>query len=44
MSRLIRIAVVLALIVGALFYLESRSGEQPVTTREQPVDLDALAK
>lgn len=33
-----------ALLAGALVYLESRAGERPVARVEKPVSLDALGK
>lgn len=44
MSGLIKVAVVVALLAGALVWLASRAGEQPLTRQETPVTLDASAK
>lgn len=44
MGRLIKWIVILALVVGTMFYLQSRVTEQPQTRVEKPVSLDALGK
>ena len=42
MGKLIKWIVVAALLVGTMFYLQSRVSEQPLTRHEKPVDLNAL--
>ena len=44
MAKLIKIAVVVALIIGAMIFLASRAGEKPLTPQEKAVSLDALPK
>lgn len=44
MGRLIKWVVIALLVVGTMFYLQSRVSEQPQTRVEKPVSLDALGK
>lgn len=44
MGRLIKWIVIAALVVGTMFYLQSRVSEQPLTRVEKPVDLNAINK
>jgi hypothetical protein len=44
MGRLIKWIVIALLVVGTMFYLQSRVSEQPQTRVEKPVSLDALGK
>ncbi len=44
MSRVLGLVVALAVVAAALFYLQSRVSEQPMTRHEKPVSLDALRK
>ncbi len=40
----VSIVAVVAVLALLLLFLSSRVGEQPLVTREQPVDLNELAK
>jgi hypothetical protein len=44
MSRLIKWILVLAVLLGGMFFLSSRVSEQPLTRHEKPVSVDALGK
>ena len=44
MSKLIKLALVIAIIAGAMVFLAGRAGEQPITPQEKAVSQDALAK
>jgi hypothetical protein len=44
MSRLVKWGVAAVLVVVTMVYLSSRVGEQPMAKREQPVNIDELAK
>lgn len=44
MSRSIKWILVVAVLVGAMFYLSSRVSEKPLTRHEKAISVDALGK
>ncbi len=44
MSSLVKWGVAVVLLIGIMLFLQSRVSEQPLTTHEKSVSIDALAK